>query len=47
MPWITGIIVQRTHSFYWAFVLVAILVAVGAMSYAFVVGRIETIRWRS
>jgi len=47
MPWITGIIVQRTQSFYWAFVLVAVLVALGAISYAFIVGRIETIRWRS
>jgi MFS transporter, ACS family, D-galactonate transporter len=47
MPWITGIIVQKTHSFYWAFVLVAVLVAMGAVSYAFVVGRVETIRWGS
>jgi nitrate/nitrite transporter NarK len=45
MPWITGKIVQETHSFYWAFVLVAMMVTVGAVSYAFLVGRVEPIAW--
>jgi MFS family permease len=46
MPWITGEIVQRTGTFRLAFVLVAVIVTVGAASYAFLVGRLEPIRWR-
>ena len=44
-PWITGIIVGRTQSFHWAFVLVAVMVILGACSYGLVVGRLEPIRW--
>jgi len=46
MPWIKGKIVGQTKSFYWAFVLVAAMVALGAASYGLLVGRIEPIRWR-
>jgi MFS family permease len=46
MPWITGEIVGRTKSFRLAFVLVAVLVTLGAVSYALVIGRVEQIRWR-
>jgi predicted MFS family arabinose efflux permease len=46
-PWITGKIVGSTESFFWAFVLVAAMVTLGALSYAFVIGRVEPIRWRS
>jgi MFS-type transporter involved in bile tolerance (Atg22 family) len=46
MPWITGEIVGRTKSFRLAFVLVAVLVTLGAVSYAVVIGRVEQIRWR-
>jgi cyanate permease len=46
MGWVTGKIVEQTHSFYLAFVLVAVMVVIGAASYAFIVGRVETIRWR-
>ena len=45
-PWITGLIVGRTHSFYWAFVLVALAAALGACSYGFLVGKVEPIQWR-
>jgi cyanate permease len=44
-PWITGVIVGRTQSFHWAFVLVAVMVILGAGSYGLVVGRLEPIRW--
>ncbi|MDP2999414.1 MAG: MFS transporter [Bryobacterales bacterium] len=44
-PWITGVIVGRTQSFHWAFVLVAVMVILGACSYGLVVGRLEPIRW--
>jgi MFS family permease len=47
MPWITGVIVKETGSFHLAFVLVAVMVVLGAASYALLVGRIEPIRWRS
>jgi sugar phosphate permease len=46
-PWITGVIVNETKSFHMAFALVAVLVTLGAASYAFVVGRLEPIRWGS
>jgi MFS family permease len=47
MGWITGVILKQTHSFHLAFVLVAVMVVIGAISYGFIVGRIEPIRWRS
>ncbi len=47
MGWITGAILKQTHSFHLAFVLVAVMVVIGAIGYAFVIGRIEPIRWRS
>ena len=46
-PWITGVIVNETKSFHMAFALVAVLVTLGAASYAFMVGRLEPIRWGS
>jgi len=45
--WITGVILKQTHSFHLAFVLVAVMVVIGAIAYAFIIGRIEPIRWRS
>ena len=45
MPWITGVIVDRTKSFHMAFVLVAVIVALGAGSYGLVIGRLEPIPW--
>jgi MFS family permease len=47
MGWATGQIVAQTHSFRLAFVLVAVMVVIGAASYALVIGRIEPIRWKS
>jgi MFS family permease len=45
-PWITGVIVDRTHSFYWAFVLVALAAALGACSYGLLIGKVEPIQWQ-
>ena len=45
MPWITGVIVDRTKSFQTAFVLVALIVALGAGSYGLLIGRLEPIAW--
>jgi predicted MFS family arabinose efflux permease len=47
MGWATGQILKQTQSFHLAFVLVAVMVVIGAASYAFVIGRIEPIRWKS
>ena len=46
-PFITGKIVDSTHSFHYAFVAVALMVTMGALSYAFVVGRVEPMKWRA
>jgi ACS family D-galactonate transporter-like MFS transporter len=45
MPWITGVIVDRTKSFQMAFVLVALIVVLGAASYGLVIGRLEPVAW--
>lgn len=44
-PWLTGKIVDVTGSFYLAFVGVVAMVIMGALSYAFLIGRIEPIDW--
>jgi len=44
-PWLTGQIVDVTGSFYLAFVGVAVMVVIGALSYGFLVGKIEPIDW--
>ncbi len=46
-PAITGFIVQRTHSFYFAFVVVCFSLLISALSYAVFIGRIERVSWRS
>jgi MFS family permease len=44
-PILTGRVVQISGSFYWAFVVVCALLLLGAFSYVFLVGRIETHQW--
>ncbi len=44
-PWITGIIVNRTGNFFWAFAITAILVVVGTFGWFVIVHRIEPITW--
>ena len=45
-PWVTGEIVNRTGSFQLAFVIVACVVVIGALSFAFLVGEIKPIQWK-
>jgi MFS transporter, ACS family, D-galactonate transporter len=45
-PLVTGLIVSRTGSFYLAFVVVAILLVVGATSYVFVIGPLVPVDWK-
>jgi ACS family D-galactonate transporter-like MFS transporter len=44
-PSVTGFIVQETHSFYWAFVAVCLMLCISACSNIFIVRRIEPVRW--
>ena len=46
-PWLTGFIVARTGAFYVAFVLVCAFSMLGAVSFLFLVGRVEPVRWGS
>lgn len=45
-PTVTGFIVQRTGSFYYAFVWVCVNLLIAAFAYLFLVGKIETHQWR-
>jgi ACS family D-galactonate transporter-like MFS transporter len=42
-PIVTGYIVDRTHSFAWAFAVAAIYLAIGVASYIFLLGDIEPV----
>lgn len=45
-PALTGYVVQRTGHFFWAFAATAFVLLAGALSWAFVVGRVEPIHWK-
>jgi cyanate permease len=42
---VTGIVLDRTGHFFWAFVIAASFTCVGALSWGFVVGRLEPVQW--
>jgi MFS family permease len=44
-PMITGFIVDRTGSFYWAFAVAAVISLVSAASWTFIVPKIQTVDW--
>jgi ACS family D-galactonate transporter-like MFS transporter len=44
-PVVTGFIVERTGSFYFAFVWVCVNLVISALSYLFIVGRVEPVSW--
>ena len=46
-PWLTGWVVHTTGSFFFAFVVAAGIVILGAMAYLWIVGDVEEIRWSS
>ena len=46
-PALTGLVIERTGSFIWAFGLAAGFVLTGAMVYLFVLGKVEPARWSS
>ena len=45
-PALTGFVVQRTGHFFWAFAVTAGVLLMGALSWGFVVGRVEPLRWQ-
>jgi MFS family permease len=45
-PWVTGVLVARTGSFYLAFVTVCAVLVIGAVSFLFVVGPIAQVPWK-
>ena len=46
-PAITGFVVNKTGQFFWAFVVAAVVVLIGASAYAFLVGPVEQEKWNS
>ncbi len=45
-PWLTGRIVRDTGHFVYAFVVVSVILGLGAASYVLLIGRIEPIVWK-
>ena len=46
-PWVTGVIVNRTHSYVLAFVAAALASVIGGLSFLFVVGKVEPVVWKT
>jgi len=46
-PYLTGLIVNETHSFVLAFVAAAVAAAGGGLSFLLVVGKVEPIKWKA
>jgi MFS transporter, ACS family, D-galactonate transporter len=44
-PWLTGFLLDRTGHFSWAFLITTAIAWIGALSWIFIVGRIEPIDW--
>jgi sugar phosphate permease len=44
-PWLTGVVVEKTGTFYLAFVIAAAIALMGAVMWGLVVGRVETVDW--
>ena len=46
-PALTGFVVERTGHFFWAFAATSVVLLGGALSWAFVVGPVEPVQWKS
>jgi MFS transporter, ACS family, D-galactonate transporter len=44
-PWLTGILIDRTGSFLWPFFVTAAVAWIGAVTWGWVVGPVEQVRW--
>ena len=47
VPWLTGLVVQRTGRFFWAFVITGAMTLLGGFAWIFIVGPIRQVPWRS
>jgi len=47
VPVVTGVILDRTGQFYWAVASVCAVALIGAMSYLFVIRRVEPVSWHA
>ena len=45
--YLTGLIVNQTHSFFLAFVAAALAAAGGGLSFLLIVGKLEPVKWRA
>src|SRR5580698_6409275 len=46
-PALTGLLLDRTGHFYWPFVIAAVILWIGALSWIFVVGKVQEVDWAS
>jgi uncharacterized membrane protein YdfJ with MMPL/SSD domain len=44
-PSLTGLVLDRTGQFFWPFTITSLAVLLGAISWVFVVGTVEPVRW--
>ena len=44
-PWLTGVVLDKTGEFFWAFTMAAGVALVGAAMFVLVIGRVEPVRW--
>ena len=44
-PALTGLVLERTGQFYWAFLIMAAVALAGMMSWFFLVGPVEPVIW--
>jgi ACS family D-galactonate transporter-like MFS transporter len=45
-PAVTGLLLQRTGQFFWAFIIVTAVALIGAVCWIFLVGPVEQVHWR-
>ncbi len=44
-PFVTGLVIDHTHGFYWAFVIAALVTLLGCLAFGLLIPRIEPIKW--
>jgi MFS family permease len=47
VPWVTGVILDKTGQFYWAVASVCGVAMIGALSYLLIIRRIEPVSWQA
>jgi F0F1-type ATP synthase assembly protein I len=44
-PAVTGLLLDRTGHFFWPFLIVSLVLGVGALGWVFIVGPVEPVEW--